>query len=89
MEKPAEGMIGYLLRGLDPEKGTSDLFFRVYEGAIGNFKDYRIDAGDIEIQILDSQLSLYEQHDIEDYDGTLDHNSQVLGGAKDNGKGKT
>ena len=85
MERPAAGTECFLIRGFDPVSGEGELFIRVY-GAAGDFKDYRIDSDEIEIQIMDSFVSFYDGDTGGDYDGTIDYDSKTIGGDSDNGK---
>jgi len=76
-EAPAKGSKGFLL--YNPFTGKH--FFRIYgemneETGHKDFKDYALCAEDIEIEINDSFVSLYEHQDNE---GRLDYSSKTLG----------
>lgn len=69
--KEAKGVRGFLL--YSPFSKTH--FFRVYSEDKSNFKDYKICAEDIEIEILDQFIVLNEGTEI----GTMDYSDSVLG----------
>ena len=70
----AEGKTGHLLYSpID-----HNFFFRIYSKDRKEFKDYKLCAEDIEIQILDSSLELYENDD-PDQSNRLDWSRKVLG----------
>lgn len=68
-EKPAKGKKGFLL--YSPFKQTH--FFRIYDGE--NFKDYDLIAEEIEIQIVDKWVSLYQSEER----NKLDFSKKALG----------
>jgi len=67
--QPAKGKKGFLLYS----PFTKIYFFRIYDGE-GGFTDYDICACDIEIEILDEHLELYEGDR-----NKLDYSRKVLG----------
>lgn len=68
--QPAKGKKGHLLYS----PFTKTHFFRIYDGE-GGFTDYDICAEDIEIEILDGHLELYEEGDR----NKLDYSRKALG----------
>jgi hypothetical protein len=78
-EIPAKGVKGFILYN----PFDKNHFFRVYsEGK--SFKDYKICAEDIEIEILDAHISLYEyEGGVSLYNGKLDYSSKLLGRYED------
>lgn len=58
-ETPAEQITGYLLKDKDEK-----YFFRVYDSIDKKiYKDYKLKAEDIKLQILSNKLSLYESNE--------------------------
>jgi hypothetical protein len=73
-ETPAKGVRGFLLYNPFSERH----FFRIYDpNDKSKFKDYRLAAEDVEIEILSGQVALYDYKDGEK--GRLDWDSRVLG----------
>lgn len=69
---PAKGVKGFLLYS----PVTKGYFFRVYDPEDrSNFKDYKLAADDIEIEILDGFTVLRDGPEM----GTLDYSDKVLG----------
>jgi len=68
-EKPAKGKRGFFL--YSPVKQT--YFFRIYDGE--NFKDYDLIAEEIEVEIVEDWVSLYESEER----NKLDFSSKALG----------
>jgi hypothetical protein len=58
--KPAKGVKGFIMHGLDID-GNFFYFFRVYDkGHIHKFVDYDILHYDLEVEILESDAMLYQ-----------------------------
>lgn len=71
-EKPAKGVKGFLLYS----PLTKDYFFRVYNKKnLGKFKDYKLTAEDIQIELLSDCNALVEKQGKR----YLDYRKRVLG----------
>ena len=69
--EPAKGKKGFLLYSHVTEKH----FFRVYDSLVfGTYKDYDLCAEDIEVEILDQHLELYEGEN----NNRLDYSRKIL-----------
>ncbi len=74
MTTPSKGVKGYLLYS----PVIRGFFFRVYDAEDrSNFKDYRLCAEDIEVEIIDTFTVLIDGEGEEM--GRLDYNKKVLG----------
>ena len=75
IEIPAKGTTGFLLYS----PFTGDYFYRVYNPLDkSKFKDYSLQAEDIEIEVVDEHLVLIESPD-PDILGKLDYSAKALG----------
>jgi hypothetical protein len=72
-DKSAKGQRGFLLYS----PITKRYFFRVYDEEQKEFTDYKICAEDIEVEIIDDHIELYENED-EDKN-RIDYSKRVLG----------
>lgn len=68
---PAKDKKGFLLCGLDGK-----FLFRIYEEDKSKFKDYKLSFADMQIEIKDGFVKLYES---KDGNNKLDYSPQVLG----------
>lgn len=75
-QQPANGVKGFLLHNPVDHKH----FFRVYDPQYkSEFKDYRLGAEDIEIEIVDTHIVLRSVSKIDPDMGVVDYSDAVLG----------